>query len=69
MIARFLSMFDLTQDSKLMTFLIVVGLVYSGIGLVSGFVHDWHMDSARKRGENESPDSDFNIILSEKLRA
>jgi len=49
-LARFLSMFDLTEDGKLVTFLIVVGLVYSGIGFVSGFVHDRHMDKRTQAG-------------------
>lgn len=49
-LARFLSMFDLTEDGKLVTFLAVVGLVYSGIGFVSGFVRDWHMDKRTQAG-------------------
>ena len=39
-----LFMFDLTEDGKLATFLIVVGLVYFGIRFVGGLVHRWHRD-------------------------
>jgi len=49
-LTRFLSMFDLTEDGKLVTFLTVVGIVYFGIGFVSGFVHDWHMDKRTQAG-------------------
>ncbi len=45
-----LSVFDFTEDGKLGTFLIAVGLVYFGIGFIGGLVHDWHRDKRTEAG-------------------
>ena len=41
----------LTEDGKLAAFLFMAGLVYFGIGLLGGLVHDLHRDKRARAGK------------------